>query len=422
MKLAFILKDIGLNEIDMSNPQSGNPGIGGSEFLFVLLMYYLLEQSEHRIICYHFEDNKLPKGIECRCVKNIGEVLFEAEREQVDFLVYQLNWGKPFYDMLKKSKINAIAWAHCYISKDELGMMSEIENVRRVVCVGREQYDTYIDHPAIEKMSYIYNMVPMTGEEKRIEKHGKNIVFIGSITRGKGFDIFAKAWPKIKKKAPDTHVYVIGSGKLYDRGASLGKYGIADEAYEREFIPYLLDESGNLDGNFHFLGVLGEEKNEYIKKCAVGVTNPSVTRPETFGLVAVEMGIYGVPVATSRMFGRLDTVIHKKTGLLHYTTGGLAKNIVKMLNNDDINLEYGQNAKQFVNNTFSSGVIMPKWLSFFADLEQYVQKGTYTKACYQKPKCNFLNDFKWLRIINRFMRFNMRMKFLPPICNVKRTL
>ena len=40
MKIGFILKDIGLNEVDMRNPLKGNPGIGGSEYLFLLLMQY----------------------------------------------------------------------------------------------------------------------------------------------------------------------------------------------------------------------------------------------------------------------------------------------------------------------------------------------------------------------------------------------
>ena len=247
MKIGFILKDIGLSQIDMRHPEEGNPGIGGSEFLFLLLMKYLGEyKDKFEIFCYHFEQNLLTEGICAREVNDLSEVLKAANEDHIDYLVYQLNWEAEWYSMLKKVEIKAIAWAHCYVSKEELNEIADCKNVKRIVFVGKEQYDTYIDHRVIEKATYIYNMVPMTGKEERNTKLRKTVTYVGSLTQGKGFHLLAKEWRHILTRVPEAELYVAGSGKLYDRRSQLGKYQIAEESYEASFMKYLTDGAGKV--------------------------------------------------------------------------------------------------------------------------------------------------------------------------------
>lgn len=413
MRLAFILKDIGLNEIDMSNPQNGNPGIGGSEYLFVLLMYYLSIQSKYEIICYHFGNNKLPKGIVEIGIDKVNDALIDAKDKHVDFLIYQINWGEEFYNKLNEIGVNAIAWAHCYISKEELRMMTSSCHVNRVVCVGKEQYDTYIDHPIIKKMTYIYNMVPSNRKEKRIVND--NIVtYVGSLVEGKGFHILAKAWPKVISKVPNAKLYVIGTGKLYDRTSKLGLYGIAEKSYEKKFIKYLLDKNGSILESVNFLGILGEEKKDIFEKTKVGVINPSA-KTETFGMSAVEMALYGIPIVTRGAYGLFDTVIDRKTGLLHSIESSFSKNIVKLLLDNNLNEKLGVGGKEFAAKNFAPETIISNWNALFEEL----QNGT--KLDYLPAKNHFTNDLKWARIINRFLRVNLGLRLLPPICEIKRT-
>ena len=61
IKLGIELPDKNIFGIDLSNPKSGNPGVGGSEYLFALLGTYLKETADDIEICfYHYKKNKLP--------------------------------------------------------------------------------------------------------------------------------------------------------------------------------------------------------------------------------------------------------------------------------------------------------------------------------------------------------------------------
>ncbi len=415
MKIGFILKDIGLSQIDMRHPEEGNPGIGGSEFLFLLLMKYLGEYKEKfAIFCYHFEQNSLMEGICTRTVNDLPEVLQVAQEDQIDYLVYQLNWGTEWYSMLEKTEIKAVVWAHCYISKEELNDIADCENVKRVVFVGKEQYDTYIDHRVIEKAAYIYNMVPMTGKEERNSKLGKTVTYVGSLTKGKGFHLLAKEWRYILARVPEAELYIAGSGKLYDRRSRLGKYQIAEASYEASFMKYLTDDEGAVLSSVHFLGIVGSEKDELYRKTFVGVINPSA-KTETFGMSAVEMSAYGIPIATKGQYGLYDTVLHKQTGLLSHTGMGLRRNIIRLLKDKSYNNQLGRQGKAFASAEFTPQTIVPEWIVLFEQLAES------RPAVYEKPSAHYGNDFKWVRICNRCFKGILKLPRFPAVCDIKRT-
>lgn len=366
------------------------------------------------IICYHFEHNDFLVGIEEVIVKNVCEILPLAEDAQVDYLVYQINWGNDWYEKLNETHIKAVAWAHCYVSKEELKYMLVSKNVKQVVFVGKEQYDTYIDHEIIKKSTYIYNLLPISGEEKRNTQLDKAVTYVGSITRGKGFHILAREWKHIVKAVPGAELYVAGSGKLYDRRSKLGKYGIAEEKYEAEFIKYLLDDAGNILNSVHFLGIVGEEKEELYKKTMVGIINPSA-KTETFGMSAVEMSAYGIPIATKGQYGLYDTVLHKRTGLLSHTHREFRNHVIKLLKDSEYNEQLGLHGKHFVSEAFTPEKIVPQWIALFQTLEDEKQ------PVYQPPTAHYFNDFKWLRICNRTLKCLLGLKKFPAVCDVKRT-
>jgi glycosyltransferase involved in cell wall biosynthesis len=194
-----------------------------------------------------------------------------------------------------------------------------------------------------------------------------HITYIGNLVPQKGFHILAKAWPHILRVYPDAVLNVIGSGKLYDRNAQLGKYGIAEDNYEKVFMPYLTDTSGKILPSVKFLGILGSEKSEILLKTRVGVPNPS-GRTETFGYTAIEMQSFGALVTTIRCPAYLETVC-PSIGIL-YNKGNrldekLAESVVSLLSRDENHYE---DVMQFLEANFSIDKVADEWHQLFMDM------------------------------------------------------
>lgn len=133
---------------------------------------------------------------------------------------------------------------------------------------------------------------------------------MGCIRPDKGFHVLAKAWPTILTEIPDAQLYVIGNGQLYGKDVSLGKYGVATQEYENEFMPYLIDKGGQILPSVHFLGLLGDEKYDVMGRCKVGVPNPT-NSSETFCISGVEMELLGCSVTTLKLPVYEETQMNK---------------------------------------------------------------------------------------------------------------
>ena len=172
--------------------------------------------------------------------------------------------------------------------------------------------------------------------------------------------LLASAWPAVLAKVPDAQLFVVGSGKLYNRNSVLGKWNIADEKFENKFMKHITNDNQVLP-SVHFLGVLGEEKNDLLLKCRVGVPNPS-GNTETFGFTAIEMQSMGCNITTMKCSGYLDTVFTKR--YLYYNSNNLAKNIIKLLlqKEHDYNEVYS-----FIKQNFSFDKIVLEWEQLFKE-------------------------------------------------------
>lgn len=217
-----------------------------------------------------------------------------------------------------------------------------------------------------DRLDYIYNGVLMQSIDKYdvinhpFEKRNLNVAYVGSLVPAKGFDLLASAWPAVLAKVPDAQLFVVGSGKLYNRNSVLGKWNIADEKFENKFMKHITNDNQVLP-SVHFLGVLGEEKNDLLLKCRVGVPNPS-GNTETFGFTAIEMQSMGCNITTMKCSGYLDTVFTKR--YLYYNSNNLAKNIIKLLlqKEHDYNEVYS-----FIKQNFSFDKIVLEWEQLFKE-------------------------------------------------------
>lgn len=400
--------------VDLSRPELGNPGVGGSEYLFTLLASELQKRNIN-VIIYHYSNNKLPEGSCEFIVKDSIAMIQKAKIDEVKILIHQVGKSEVWYHTLEGTEISAVAWAHVYFDYYELQLVRMCNNVKRVVFVGKEEYDAYIDDDVIRKATFIYNMIPTQGEVRTRNLDKPIVTYVGSLVPAKGFHRLAQIWPEVLKKVPNAELNVIGNGKVYDRNAQLGKFGISQEDYENSFMKYLTDNNGNILSSVHFRGIVGKEKTEIFRNTTVGVVNPTALT-ETFCMSAVEMEYSYIPVVSRRKWGLLDTIVDKKTGFLFHNQTEFVKRLVLILKNQELNQQMGKEAYRFVKEKFDLNVIVPQWV----ELINVIEEGA--DANYYSVQGNWNNDYKWIKQILRFLRFNLGWSFVPSFYDIKNKL
>ena len=413
MRIGILYDDGGSKGLNLSRPDKGNPGVGGSQFCFLMLVYYLRFYKDYEITLYHTNDNHniFCNGITVKLVTDINLLIGQCVDDNIDILLINFSRLKQLNDDIKKYMIKTIAWVHNFISLDFMKMVNNNDYVKRIVFVGKEQYDRYIDDPLIEKSVCIFNMFnsELPGYQ-RLYKLKPIVTYTGALIPGKGFHMLAREWKHIVNKVPNAELYIIGNGKLYNRNAKLGKYGIASEEYEQRFMKFITDETGSILPSVHFMGILGDEKNKIYQMTKVGVINPTA-RTEICSISSIEMEACGIPVISKFKNGMPDVIANNRTGILVKSCKQMRKSIVKLLNNNELNGLYSKNAKRYVNDKFSPKKITEQWYNLFQDV--YYNRETV----FEKPCTNWTNNFKWIRAINRQIR--KKFGFLPSIAFIE---
>ena len=414
IKIGIEIPDTTISGIDLSRPELGNPGVGGSEYLFTLLASQLKKRGLD-VTIYHYNVNTLPENSCEHIVKDSISMLNKANSDGINVLIHQVGKTTEWYHALEQTHINSVAWAHIYLEYNELKAIRKCKNVKRIVFVGKEEYDSYIDDDIIEKATYIFNMIPMQATACKRELIKKRVTYVGSLVPAKGFHKLAQIWPEIIKRVPNAELYVIGNGKVYDRNAKLGKFGISQEDYENSFMEYLTDEHGKILPSVNFLGIVGSEKDAIFKNTSIGIVNPTALT-ETFCVSAVEMEYAYVPVISKKKWGLLDTIDDGRTGYLFRKSSDFIEKIVYLLNNDTLNQKMGENAHEFVSEKFDMEKIIPLWISLIDEIDKDIP----VKYCGVQK--NWSNDYKWFKGCIRFLRFNLGMKWIPSFGDLKNTL
>lgn len=404
-KIAFYLDNRGISHVDASEVRKANPGIGGTEYLMILVSSLLAERENGLDIkLYVREKQNVPSSLKCEIVDSVDSAIRRAEQDGVDKIVMKHDAANVVEDVLHvNSELRIVVWCHVFICYWELDYYANNSAVETVVFVGREMRDLYRDHKVFGKSTYIYNCVSLEGCRETVSKtpfcQRKNIVtYIGSIVPFKGLHLLAEAWPHVLAKIPDAQLFIIGTGKLYDSTSRLGKYGIAESSYE-ELIMKKLSVQGEILPSVHFMGRMGAEKNKVLLQTKVGVPNPSGIT-ETFCLSAVEMQAFGARIATVKSPGYIDTV---KNGILYSTHSELAETIVQLLTSRTSKYE---EAISFFEKEFSFEAVAKQWEGLLLGNSASVPS-SIVNAGYR---------LKWLKeIIRRVSLVAPLNGFLPPI-------
>lgn len=420
--VAFYLDNGLIPDVDLSNPINGNPGCGGTEFLFVALPYYLklLSDPKHNIIPILFAQHieKLPKNIDRYNVSNIEEAIEKSKELNVSIFVYRPH-RKSNIDLLKtisKYNIPTIAWAHITPTGEHLRKLAKIDTIKALVCVEHEQYDLIQDSPIYSKATFIVNGFDVDGfrNDQKYTKKPNLVVYLGALVPQKGFHVLAKAWPKIIARCPSAVLHVIGSGQLYNSEAKLGPWGIADEKYERNhIIPYLSNQEGKVIDSVIFMGKLGEEKKIQIGQAQVGVPNPSGQTENCPGS-AIEFQALGTAVVSGAYFGILDTVKNGFSGLLGTSEKDLVNNICYLLEHPDKAYEMGLNGISFVSDKYNYKRVVNEWCILFENID--LNKSPKRKNF----KENMFYNHKFLIRINRYIQLSIgKIIFWPSVVEIK---
>lgn len=414
MDVALYLENASYQGVDYSCIEFGNPGIGGTEYMIVLVATILAKRENgikihlyiQKMVCFH-------QGINVICVSNLNEAISDADFKKFDYFVYDAkitNWNcKSLFPQLN-TNISIIPWAHTFLPIVYVEKLINHPNVNRIICVGREQRDLLIDHSSYFKTDYIYNIVPILDDYVEKVKNYPNeerkhiVTFVGSLSPHKCFHILAELWPNIIKQVPDAELHVIGSGTLYNHESKMGSYNFAEENYEKRFMKYLTNHKGEILPSVFFHGNLGREKYDILLKTKVGVPNPT-GKSETFCISAVEMQMMGCSVVSMIAPGYLDT----------FYNGKLVRNKNQLINAIVQQLLYNSpkdymSTLKFIKVNFSIDEIIPQWESLF--LNGYVKENTY-KNKYR----NLSFRLKWLKLIVAKGKnlFHLEIKWLKPI-------
>jgi len=390
------------SDIDLSNPMSGNPGIGGTDYTIILQAYSLANIFRNLQVVI-FSSNQFQMNSETIQViptSGYDELMLLSKEKNIDYLILT-NFDINDYvcNLLDRIKIKVISWTHIYIDYKLANLISKNENIIQNVFVGKQQFDYYFDHPIIKKSLVIFPGVPIMEDCLHYQKDSlseNTVTFMGALYHSKYFHVFAKYWRFINDKV-SSKLNVIGSGTLYGKHYKLGPLGLASPEYEELFASYLKNQDGHFPSNIIFHGNLGSSKKIVFLSTKVGAVNPTGIT-ETFCLSAVEMASYGIPVVTKNAWAYPDVIIHGKTGLLSRSEKDIPKNIVKILNNENLRKNLSEGAVEFVKLNFNIDSISTQWFNLLINLD------FKKKLIYIKPSRPYFNQWKFIKIINAFIQ------------------
>ena len=413
IKVGFYCQNEGYPNVDCRFPEKGNPGIGGTQFTEIATAYYLNQfyPDKLEILLLANLTELLPSSLKFAQVLDVVDAALTSEKQGCDIFVFRTSFlTNELIQKLDTLNVKIIARSNNYPTIFELNQMADCSKIKCHVCVGQEQLDILRDHRVFKKSTRIFDLFNPEGFiPKDIPvKKGNTVVYIGSLIPTKGFHVLARVWNNILKKKPDARLIVIGSGKVYNRNQQLGKWEVAEEDYEANYIrPFLSDENGGITKSVQFAGLLGEEKIEILQNADVGVVNPTGTSEVCPGS-ALEIQSCGTPVVSAAKWGLLDTVVHGRTGLLGRSDRDLVRNIVYLLDNLDVARQFGQNGINFVRDKFDHRLIIKEWLDLFIDV--YHDRLPKT----QPMKSNYLYEGKFLREAMRVIKNNIPLLHRVP--------
>jgi colanic acid/amylovoran biosynthesis glycosyltransferase len=165
----------------------------------------------------------------------------------------------------------------------------------------------------------------------------ESVLFAGRLIEKKGCDLLIRAMASVQQQLPHATLTVVGDGPMR---------------------PSLLDLAGALGVRCNFVGSQSSDQIKVLLQQATIVCVPSRTARngdcEGLPIFLLEAQSMCVPVVGTFHAGIPEAVIHGETGLLgpEGDVGALAKNLLLLLQSQDLRSEYSLRAAQRMDTTF----------------------------------------------------------------------
>lgn len=369
MQVCFFWNDLHYQDVDVSSPEAGNPGIGGTDYLMVSLPYELNKLGVCEVVLLHLdESNKVPASVPSAILNfesGLSNVL-QLRGWSPDIIIARASDARKLAQLTPPGT-KIIAWAHNHLRLRDLEWLAQCDKIVAVVNVGEEQLLLTRLSPCYKKSTFIHNGFYSSGHLDRENAKLSRAVYLGALIPEKGFHRLAKLWPKILKLSPKSWLDVIGGADVYGGSRSLGRLGVADAAYENLLLKNLGTSTPEAV-NVKFHGRLGASKLALLKRALVGLPNPTGFT-ETFCLSAVEMADAGCAVVAPRRWGFMDTVIHSETGILTRNDDEYIRAVADALNDVDKASKMGIAGNITARERFTYSRVCTEWLRLFEKIQ-----------------------------------------------------
>lgn len=204
----------------------------------------------------------------------------------------------------------------------------------------------------LEKLMVIPNPITLNNE-CLIDYSQKIAIAVGRYTYQKGFDLLIPAWKEVNEKHPDWKLNIYGGGNR--------------EAYQK-----IVNEMG-LEGVINCEAPVSDICKKY-QNSSIFILS---SRFEGLPLVLMEAMAIGLsPVAYACPCGPRDIISDGENGLLcnNGDVKDLASNICKLIENEQLRKEIGQNAAKSIQR-YSLDNIMHQWNDLFQEICKMHAKG-----------------------------------------------
>lgn len=388
-RLGIFLNNKGTAQVDVSHLEKGNPGMGGTQFEFFILLSELQKMGIYELFYFGTAVQKGLDGVNTIVVQDVYEAFRKCNELKIDILISR-DGGANQIDILENTKL--IYWVHNFLPFDFCKAVGKNKKVKRVVFVSYQHRDFYLEMDIAKKAEVIFNSfyLPKTIEVEPIKE--KSVVFVGNLVPIKKLHVVTEIWPSVIKKISDAKLIVIGSGQTANRDKPLGPKGIAEATYEKQILSPL--EKSNTLQTVEFRGVLGGEKVDIIRKAKVAI---APNDKETFCISALEYILSGTPVVGVSKGGINDVVENGKTGVLCKTKHGLKNNLIKVLSGKKTFDNLSSGITYFENN-FAVNKFVEKWIKVIDEVANDVPPH---KIKARKP---FGDKFKFAGIVIKGIR------------------
>lgn len=316
-KICFYIDNSYISEIDFSRIEFENPGIGGTEFVF-LKDAVLLKKNGYDVVLI-LTKNPIKKDfvpIPYVCIDDKNLACQWAQDNHFDIIVFR-DAPKINYSIFEK--LYVLCWFHNWPSKKRVKyLLSKYPNVRAIF-VSKTLLNLYATSLSVNKKSYyIYNPLTKSSNNLIIRNPSPKFAFIGSIVPGKGLHRLLEQIPSIKKRIPNVELTIIGSSTLY--------YNDSISEYELECRD-LINKTGMHD-YVHFAGKMNSSKmDDVLKDISLGIV---VSECETFCISATDFMRNSIPVV-GPIHGPIPEISPSKTGINYLRLKSISKSISKSI-------------------------------------------------------------------------------------------